>query len=127
MKTQTNIIATAEVLLISPTVLFLTSLFVRNLQPVQYEPARTAQRIVDWYAARPHIGLWEFMIGLPLVVLVTGAATLLRNWTREAELRETARTMLSIVKCNWPTLLIATATVAAGSALGIVALHLLTD
>jgi hypothetical protein len=127
MKIQNHIIATAEVLLISPAVLFMTALFVRNLQPLQYEPARTAQRIVDWYAARPRVGLWEFMIGLPLIVLVTGGATLLRKWGREAELREAARGVVSILRENWATVLIAMATVVAGGVLGIVGLHVLTD
>jgi hypothetical protein len=39
-------IAATELLLIFPAALFMMALFVRNLQPLQYEPARTAQRIV---------------------------------------------------------------------------------
>ena len=61
-----------------PAALFMMALFVRNLQPLQYEPARTAQRIVDWYAVRPRIGLWGLLIALPLAVLLTGCSTLLR-------------------------------------------------
>ena len=58
MKTIPRFIAVLELLLIFPAVLFMSSLFVRSIQPLQYEPAHMAQRIVDWYAASPHVGLW---------------------------------------------------------------------
>src|SRR5262245_37671497 len=35
-------VAATELLLVSPATLFMMALFVRNLQPLQYEPARTA-------------------------------------------------------------------------------------
>jgi hypothetical protein len=58
----------------------MTSLFVRNLQPPQYEPAHTAQQIVTWYTPRPRVGLWGLLIALPLAVLVIGCTTLARRW-----------------------------------------------
>src|SRR5258708_39842888 len=75
-------IAATELLLIFPAALFMMALFVRNLQPLQYEPARTAQRIVDWYAVRPRIGLWGLLIALPLAVVLSGCSTPLRNLGR---------------------------------------------
>jgi hypothetical protein len=39
-------------LLMFPAVLFMGALVVRMLQPLQHEPAHTAQRIVMWYALR---------------------------------------------------------------------------
>ena len=66
MKTIHRSVAALELLLVFPAVLFMTALFARNVQPPQYEPAHTAQQIVDWYAARPHIGLWVLLIALPL-------------------------------------------------------------
>lgn len=119
--------AATEVLLIFPAVLFMTALFVRNLQPQQFEPAHTAQQIVNWYAARPGVGLWILLIGLPLTVLLTGAATLLRRWMRDPQLRQAARTTLAEVGTHVSTLLIALSTVAAGTVLTIVALHMITD
>jgi hypothetical protein len=127
MKTITRSIAAIELLLIFPAVLFMTALFARNVQPLRYEPARTAQRIVDWYAARPHAGLWMLLIALPLVVLATGCATLLRNWKSRPELRDAARRAAAGARTHLATLLVATATLAAGGVLAIVALHLLTD
>lgn len=127
MKINRYTIAAAELLLIFPASLFMTSLFVRNLQPLQYEPAHTAQQIVDWYAARPHVGLWVLLIALPLVVLTTGCVTLLHRWTNEAELRQAARQTLAALTTHLTTALIAAATFAAGGFLAIVALHVLTD
>jgi cytochrome b561 len=127
MKTIKPTIAAAEVVLIFPAVLFMTSLFVRELQPIQYEPAHTAQRIVDWYAARVHLGLWVLLIALPLTVTATGCATLLRAWRENAELRQTARQTIAAIRAHLATLFVAAATLAAGGILAIVALHMLTD
>jgi hypothetical protein len=120
-------IAATEMLLIFPAALFMTALFVRNLQPQQYEPARTAQRIVTWYAARPRLGLWVLLIALPLAVLVSGCGTLLRRWSDEVELRQAARQTLAAIRAHLATLLVAGATLTAGGILAIVALHMLTD
>ena len=127
MKSIKRTLAATEVLLVLPAALFMTSLFVRDLQPQQYEPARTAQRIVDWYAARPHIGLWVLLIAVPFVVLVIGVLTLLNAWKAEAALRQSAQQLLGIVRAHFATLLVAMATLTAGGILAIVALHVLTD
>lgn len=119
--------AVTELLLIFPAVLFMVSLFVRNLQPQQYEPAHSAQQIVMWYAARTRLGLWAFLIALPLIVFISGCGILLRRWSRDKELRDAARQMLTTVRTHLATLLVAGASLAAGGILGIVALHVLTD
>jgi len=120
-------IAATELLLIFPAALFMTALFVRNLQPQQYEPARSAQRIVMWYAAQRHLGLWVLLIALPLAVLVIGCITLLRSWNEDDGLRQATRQTLSAVCAHLATLFVAAATLAAGGILAIVALHVLTD
>jgi cytochrome b561 len=120
-------IAATNLLLISPAVLFMTALFVRNVQPQQYEPAHTAQRIVMWYAGRLHLGLWVLLIALPLTVLATGGATLLRSWNDDAQLRQATRQALTACRSNPAMLLIAATTVTAAGILAIVALHVLTD
>ena len=127
MNIAKRAIAATELLLIFPAALFMTALFVRNLQPLQYEPAHTAQRIVTWYAARPRIGLWVLLIALPLAVLVTGCGTLLRRWNHEVELRQAAWQTLAAIRAHLATLLVAGATLTAGAVLAIVALHMLTD
>jgi len=127
MKIVRRSLAAAELLLIFPAVLFMTALFVRNLQPEQYEPARTAQRIVTWYATQPpHFGLWVLLMALPFTVFVTGCIALMVAW-RNAALRQAVDQVMTAVRTHLATLLVALATVTAASVLAIVALHVLTD
>jgi len=121
------IAAGTELLLIFPAVLFMAALFVRNIQPLQYEPAHTAQQIVNWYAARLHIGLWGLLIGMPLIVLVTGFSIVFHKWRSEPELRQAAGQTFATLTAHLETVLIALATLVAGGVLAIVALHLLAD
>ena len=127
MQTLKRAIAATELILIVPAALFMTALFVRNVQPLQYEPAHTAQRIVMWYAARPHVGLWVFLIALPFVVLVTGCATLLRSWNDDVQLRQAAAQAFAALRAHLAMVFVAAATLTAGGVLAIVTLHVLTD
>ena len=104
----------------------MTALVVRNLQPMQYEPARTAQRIVMWYAGRRWT-LWVLLIALPFAVLVTGCATLLRSWNGDVELPHDARQTLAAIRAHPTTLFVAAATLTAGGVLVIVVLHMLAN
>ena len=126
MKSIKPSVAVAELLLIFPATLFMASLVVRSLQPTQYEPAHTAQRIVDLYAHSVHIGLWLLLIAFPLIVLATGSVTLLRAWNSNPELRLAAVRTLDSLRAHLATLFVAAATLAAGVILAIVALHLIT-
>ena len=125
MKTIRRSVAALELLLIFPAVLFMTALFARNVQPLQYEPAHTAQRIVDWYAARTHLGLWLFLIAFPLAVLVTGCVALVRNWRDDASLREAAQSAFAALLGHLAAFFVAAATLTAAGILAIVALHLI--
>ncbi len=121
MKPIRSALATAEVLLICPAVLFMAALFMRSVQPQQFEPAHTAQRIVAWYAARAHLGLWLFLMALPLAVLLVGCTSLLRSWRTDPDLRNAVRAILR----QLPALVIALATAASAAILAVVALHLI--
>ena len=127
MKTISSSLAALELLLVFPAVLFMISLVARSIQPRQYEPAHTAQRIVDWYAARPHMGLWVLMIALPMLVMVVGCITLARSWRRNEALRQAAWNTINSLRAHLATFLILVATAMAGGILAIVALHVLTD
>ncbi|HEV2327089.1 MAG TPA: hypothetical protein VGS10_24330 [Terracidiphilus sp.] len=118
-------LATLEVMLIFPAALFMTALFVRNVQPQQFEPAHTAQRIVDWYAARTHLGLWVFLIGFPLAVLAIGCVSLLRNWRSDPALRQAAFECAGMLRRYFAVAVIALATAVSAAILVIVALHLI--
>jgi len=127
MKTILRSVAALELLFVFPAVLFVTALFVRSIQPLQYEPAHTAQRIVDWYAARPHIGLWLLLIMFPLAVIVMGSVTLMREWRRSQELHIATLRAIGFVRSQASSILIAGATAIAAGVLAIVALHVLTN
>ena len=127
MNTIKRTVAATELLLVFPATLFMTALFVRNLQPTQYEPAHTAKRLVEWFAARPLLGLDVFLIAMPLAVLVIGCATVLRSWRSDAALRQATLETLAALRAHLATLLTAGATLLAGGILAIVALHMITD
>jgi ABC-type Fe3+ transport system permease subunit len=128
MKSIKSALAAIELLLIFPAALFMTALFLREIQPEQFEPAHTAKLIVSWYATGPvWLTLWILLMAMPLAVVVIGGATLLRSWKSDAELRQATRQMLATVRAHLATLLIALATLTAGGILAIVALHAVTD
>lgn len=127
MRTLRSALATLELLLIAPATLFMTALFVRNLQPQQFEPARTAQRIVDWYAARTHLGLWFFLIAFPLAVLFIGCDSLMRTWRADPALRTAALEWAAIIRRHFAIMVVALTTATSALILAIVALHLITD
>jgi hypothetical protein len=117
MQTVKRAVATTELLLILPAALFITALVARTLQPPGGEPARIAERIVMWYAERQWT-LWILLIALPLSVLVTGCATLMKN---------DARQTLAAIRAQPAMLLVAAATLTAGVFLVIVVLHMLAN
>jgi hypothetical protein len=120
-------IATLELLLVFPATLFMTSLFVRQIQPQQYEPAHTAQFIVEWFSARPAIGLHICLIALPLAALAIGGMTLLRAWRSDAALRQGTLEMLAFVRAHLALWLVTVAALVAACILAIVAVHVITD
>ena len=115
-------LAAAQLLLMFPAILFMGSLVVRQLSPLQHEPAHTAHRIVMWYAERMWT-LWTLLITLPLAVLVTGCVTLLRSWSNVPELHG-ARQGLAAMYADRPILCVAMMTLTAGVVLAIVAMHM---
>jgi|HubBroStandDraft_2_1064218.scaffolds.fasta_scaffold732212_2 hypothetical protein len=120
-------IATLELLLIAPATLFMLALFMRSLQSEQHQPAQAAAQFVDWFAARPRIGLQVFLIALPFAALIVGAATALRIWRNDQRLRQIAADTLAGLRANASFLLISAAALVAGAILAIVTLHILTD
>ena len=123
---RTRVIAIMELVLIFPAVLFMTGLVVRNLQPLQYEPARSAQQLVMWYAGRMWT-LWFLLLGLPLIVFVSGCAELLRSYNRDVVLPLTSQKSLAMVRAHLSSLFIAATTLIAGVILAIVVLHVLAN
>ena len=115
-------VAAAQLLLISPAVLFMAALVVRN-QPLPYESAHAAQRVVMWYAARQWT-LWVLLIALPVTGLVTGCITLLRGWSNDVQLRQPLPRTLATIHAHRAMLFIAATTLTAGAILAVVAIHM---
>ena len=113
----------AQLLLIFPSALFMGALVVRELQPLQNEPAHTAQQLVMWYAARMWT-LWVLLIALPFAVLVAGCVTLARNWGDDVKLPQTAQQTLAAIRADRAMLFISATTLTAGAILAVVALHM---
>jgi hypothetical protein len=126
MHMRPRVIAVIELVLIFPAVLFMTALVLRNLQPLQYEPARSAQQLVMWYAGRMWT-LWFLLLGLPLIVLVSGCAELARSYKRGIVLPLTSQKWLAVVRAHLSSLFIAATTLMAGVILAIVVLHVLAN
>jgi len=126
MRTLTRVIAGVEIALICPAALFMTALVVRTLQPSHDEPAHIAQQIVMWYSVRMWT-LWLLLLALPVAVLVTGCATLLRNWNRDVVQPQTVRRSLALIRDPLATLFVAATTLTAAGILAIVVLHMLAN
>jgi hypothetical protein len=121
-----RLIATLQAGLLFPAALFMAALVVRELRPLQYQPARSAHQLVMWYAGRVWT-LWILLLALPLTVLGIGCATLFRNWNHEMALAQNVRQSLAAVRANIASLLVAATTLAAAGILVIVVLHMLAD
>lgn len=115
-------LTTAEVVLVSPAVLFFAALFLRNFLPAN-ATANGPQHIVTWYAGRQWT-LWILLISLPLAALVIGSSMLRRSWNEDASLRADARHVLARIRAHLAIAITAVATASAALALLLVALHM---
>ena len=126
MRNNVRLVATTQLLLILPAVLFMGSLIARNVSPLQNEPAHTAQQIVMWYARRMWT-LWVFLGAFPLGVLGTGGIAFARNWSEYTRLPQAAKPMLAAIHVNRVMLIVTVLTVTAGAILTIVVVHMLAN
>lgn len=119
-------LAAAHLLLISPAVLFLVAVIVQRLQPLQQEPAHTAQHIVMWYAKRTWT-LWILLLALPLSVLISGCISLLQDSSGRAQLAGFAQKARAAIHPAGAGTSVAVTTVTAAVIVGIVILHMLAN
>lgn len=116
-------VATMELVLVVPALIFFAAIFFRNFFPTDNNGA---QQIVGWYVGR-HWTLWTLLVGLPFAVLILGSVTVLNSWNNDASLREDTNRALAAVRAHFPVLMIGSTTVAAGILLAFVALHMLLN
>jgi hypothetical protein len=122
MRTIKRSIAIIELFLVVPAALFMIALFLREVQPL----AQTG-RLVEWFSHHVVLGLYVFLIAMPLAAFVVGCAIVLRSWRSDAEFRRATLEIFATVRAHMASLLIAGATLTAGGILAIVAMHMITE
>jgi hypothetical protein len=125
MGLTNDVIAALALALVGPAVLFVTALFIRRVPPPGSEPARTAERIVRWYAAHPQLALWVLLLLLPLSAFILGSAALLRTWGDNPQLRYYAWRALAEIPEHWPAVSIGGATLLSAGVLAMITAHLM--
>lgn len=120
-----DVIAAWALALVGPAVLFVTALSLRQVLPPGSEPARTAERIVRWYAAHPQLALWVLLLLLPLSAFLLGSVGLLRTWDDNPQLRYYAWRALAAIPEHWPAVSIGAATLLSAGVLAMITPHLM--
>ena len=124
MSLTNDVIAACAVALVGPAVLFVAALFLRQVPPPQSGPARTAGRIVTWYAAHPQLALWVLLLLLPLSAFLLGSAALMRTWGNNPQLQYWAWRALTEIPEHWPAVSIGVATLLSAGVLAMITAHL---
>ena len=124
MGLTNDVIAALASALVGPAVLFVAALFLEQLSPRDSEPARTAARIVRWYAAHPQLALWVLLLLLPISAFLLGSVALLRTWDNNPELQYYTWRALAEIPEHWPALSIGGATLLAAGVLAMITGHL---
>lgn len=121
-------LAVSEWLLVLPPTLLLAVAVLRQLQPRQFEPARTSWAIFEW--TTKHISqagaAWLFLV-LPAVAVVAGLAGLLLAWRKSENLRQDIIAALTGLRRNLAVAILGTGTLLAAAILAAVVLHIITD
>ena len=121
-------LAVSEWLLVLPATLLLAAAVLRQLQPRQFQPGRTAWIIFEWGAT--HISqagaAWLFLV-LPAVAAVAGCIGLMRAWRKSETLRQDTVAMLTSLRRNLAVAVLGMGTLLAGSILAAVIIHFITD
>ncbi len=86
--------AFAAMLLVLPALVLLASAAVRGLQPSQFEPARSADAIFNWFATL-HAGGVVLVVG-PILALVLGLLALWRRLVDDGNLRKDVGTFVAV-------------------------------
>jgi hypothetical protein len=124
MSLTNDVIAVWALALVCPALVFVTALFVRQVQPLESEPARTAERIVRWFAAHPQFGLWVALLLFPLSAFILGSAALLRTWADNPQLRDYTSRALWAIPAHWPAVSIGGLTLLSAWVLTMITAHL---
>jgi hypothetical protein len=125
MGLTNDVIAAWALALLGPAILFVTALSIRRVPPPESGPARTAERIVTWYAAHPQLALWVLLFLLPLSAFILGSAALLRTWSDNPQLQQYTWRALAAIPAHWPAVSIGGATLLSAAMLAMITAHLM--
>jgi hypothetical protein len=125
MELSNDVVAAWALALVGPAVLFIAALGLRQVPPPGSEPARTADRIVRWYAAHPQLALWVLLLLLPFTAFILGSTTLLQTWLDNPQLRRYTWRLLAEIQEHWLSVSIVGATLVAFGLLVMVTAHLM--
>lgn len=125
MSLTNDVIAASALTLVGPAVLFVAALFLRQVPPPHSQPARTADRIVRWYAAHPQFALWVLLLLLPFAAFLLGTGALLRTWGENPQLRQYVWRALAEIPEHWPAFSIGGATLLSLAVLVMITAHLM--
>lgn len=121
-------LAVSEWLLVLPATLLLAAAVLRQLQPRQFEPARTSWAIFEWTAAHlSQAGAALLFLVLPGVALVAGCAGLMLAWRKSENLRQDTIEAFTSLRRNLAVAVLGTGTLLAAAILAAVVVHIITD
>lgn len=127
-SSKLSALAISEWLLVLPAALLLAAAALRQLQPRQFEPARTSWAIFEWTTA--HISqagaAWLFLI-LPAVAVLAGCAGLMLAWRKSDTLRQDMVAALAGLRRNLAVAILGAGTLLAVAVLAAVVAHIITD
>jgi hypothetical protein len=124
MSLTNDVIAAWALALVGPAVLFVAALVIRQVTPPESQLARTADRLVKWYAAHPQFALWVLLLLLPISTFLLGSAALMRTWDNNPKLQYYTWRALAEIPEHWPALSIGGATLLAAGVLAMITGHL---
>ena len=121
-------LALSEWLLVLPATLLLGGAALRQLQPPQYEPARTISTIFAWVGPRiSHADAALLFLGLPGIAAIAGCMVLLMAWRRSETLRQDTIAVFTSFRRHLAVAILGTGTLLAGAILAAVVIHIITD
>jgi hypothetical protein len=127
-RSRLAIFAVSEWLLVLPAAVLLAAAALRQLQPRQYEPARTSWLIFEWTTAHiSRAGAALLFLGLPGIVVIMGCTALLRIWGENETLRQDATSALASFRRHAALGLMAMATLLACAIVSFAVLHVIAD
>jgi len=121
-------VALWEWLLVLPATLLLAAAALRQLQPRQFEPARTSWVIFEWATTLiSRSGAALLFIGLLAIAVVAGFAVLLMVWRGNETLRQDMTAVMASLRRHLAIAILGVGTLLAGAILAAVLVHIITD